>query len=627
MGIISKKILSKMGISSTPRHKEGYQQHEWKGCHKLSNLGYNCIKKKPWEINRVELDQASNMFHDKNFTSNSKTLVNQFDDLSWRELSSYDEFKNWALDDDAAQGADSSCTAGDVDLRPVFNSYMNDIDNQPSIHDISGYIEQKRVNGGCWPHFERYLTVHFYYICYKYEDSNLGTGYNVNDHIAELRSVLYPDSVPYYEANCSYYDDHNLDDLLESELPNATFLEEAIVLAGNYCYINWLDVILKTIETIEPIETVPNDNDGAALNEIKHRILKLGNSDAALRYEPLRSYNEAQANQMNYQTTIRAPYIRPLWDDDTANPDRYAALVGGGDALEDDEKNYIAGHDQYYYTDTALDDDLFSYYGGRDYRLNELHGGTDVDVSFSYIADNAGAVNIDFYKSDSTESKICENDVCAPRIKYNNFNVPSTGTLVNSNWPAAAVGDDDTTNPKFLPESNKTTNISTKCTSGFHHNFDVNIPDEILYTLDILTNYPFSTDYLFNMQQYPDYTNPNSGTHKDRYPQTSVCLLDYTNAHLEQYQRVLCNKLPEKYFIGNDAKKICRKLEKPNWWSWEPTGSVPMQKWYKHDYLRNNPSIDSGRKKDFNPKFNNKRLQILFLIIGILILFYMLKKY
>ena len=114
---------------------------------------------------------------------------------------------------------------------------------------------------------------------------------------------------------------------------------------------------------------------------------------------------------------------------------------------------------------------------------------------------------------------------------------------------------------------------------------------------------------------------------------SSVCLLDYMNVHLEQYQRYLCDKLPSDVnFTTPENIARCRNLKNSKW-NWTPDQKYIENKnisyksfnqWsedlnYETKFLQN--------KKDTKKPYFNKRFEILLLIIGILLILYLVKKY
>jgi len=113
----------------------------------------------------------------------------------------------------------------------------------------------------------------------------------------------------------------------------------------------------------------------------------------------------------------------------------------------------------------------------------------------------------------------------------------------------------------------------------------------------------------------------------------AVCLLDYMNVHLEQYQRYLCDKLPNNInYIKQENANTCRNL-KNSLWSWTPNENYiksknisynDFDKWNKLETQKDKSAQD---KDDTKQPYFNKRTKIILLIIGILLLLYLVKKY
>jgi len=114
---------------------------------------------------------------------------------------------------------------------------------------------------------------------------------------------------------------------------------------------------------------------------------------------------------------------------------------------------------------------------------------------------------------------------------------------------------------------------------------------------------------------------------------SSVCLLDYMNVHLEQYQRYLCDKLPSDVnFTTPENIARCRNLKNSKW-SWTPdkkyieNKNISYKSFNQWSEDLNNETKFLQNKKDTKKPYFNKRFEVLLLIIGILLILYLVKKY
>ena len=114
---------------------------------------------------------------------------------------------------------------------------------------------------------------------------------------------------------------------------------------------------------------------------------------------------------------------------------------------------------------------------------------------------------------------------------------------------------------------------------------------------------------------------------------SSVCLLDYMNVHLEQYQRYLCDKLPSDVnFTTPENIARCRNLKNSRW-NWTPDERYVDSKNISYNSFNqwsedlNSETKFLQNKEDTKKPYFNKRFEILLLIIGILLILYLVKKY
>ena len=114
---------------------------------------------------------------------------------------------------------------------------------------------------------------------------------------------------------------------------------------------------------------------------------------------------------------------------------------------------------------------------------------------------------------------------------------------------------------------------------------------------------------------------------------SSVCLLDYMNVHLEQYQRYLCDKLPSDVnFTTPENIARCRNLKNGRW-NWTPderyidSKNISYKSFNQWSEDLNSETKFLQNKKDTKKPYFNKRFEILLLIIGILLILYLVKKY
>ena len=114
---------------------------------------------------------------------------------------------------------------------------------------------------------------------------------------------------------------------------------------------------------------------------------------------------------------------------------------------------------------------------------------------------------------------------------------------------------------------------------------------------------------------------------------SSVCLLDYMNVHLEQYQRYLCDKLPSDVnFTTPENIARCRNLKNSKW-NWTPdekyieNKNISYKSFNQWSEDLNSETKFLQNKKDTKKPYFNKRFEVLLLIIGILLILYLVKKY
>ena len=105
------------------------------------------------------------------------------------------------------------------------------------------------------------------------------------------------------------------------------------------------------------------------------------------------------------------------------------------------------------------------------------------------------------------------------------------------------------------------------------------------------------------------------------------------NVYLEQYQRYLCDKLPNNInYIKQENVNTCRNL-KNGLWSWTPNKDYIKSKNISYDdfdrwnKLETQKDKSAQGKDDTKEPYFNKRTKIILLIIGILLLLYLVKKY
>ena len=145
------------------------------------------------------------------------------------------------------------------------------------------------------------------------------------------------------------------------------------------------------------------------------------------------------------------------------------------------------------------------------------------------------------------------------------------------------------------------------------------------------SQYLTKMDSSMNVNCYGYGSNPMDGSiEKDS---SAVCLLDYMNLHLEQYQRYLCDKLPNNQnYVTQDNIKTCKKL-KNNLWTWTSNKDYTKSKNISYDEFDKWNKLETEKnrfiqnKKDSKEPYFNKRNKIILLIIGILLLLYLVKKY
>ena len=138
-------------------------------------------------------------------------------------------------------------------------------------------------------------------------------------------------------------------------------------------------------------------------------------------------------------------------------------------------------------------------------------------------------------------------------------------------------------------------------------------------------------DSSINTTCYGFRANPdNKNIEKDT---NAVCLLDYMNVHLEQYQRYLCDKLPNNpNYITQNNINTCNNL-KNSLWRWTPNKDYTKSKNISYDEFDKWNKLETEKdrfiqnKKDTKEPYFNKKTKILLLIIGILVLLYLVKKY
>tara|TARA_E500000178_G_scaffold344393_1_gene392597 strand:- start:135 stop:2453 length:2319 start_codon:yes stop_codon:yes gene_type:complete len=114
---------------------------------------------------------------------------------------------------------------------------------------------------------------------------------------------------------------------------------------------------------------------------------------------------------------------------------------------------------------------------------------------------------------------------------------------------------------------------------------------------------------------------------------SAVCLIDYMNVHLEQYQRYLCDKLPYNInYIQQENVNTCKNLRN-GLWSWTPNKEYTKNKNISYNDFDTWNKLETQKDKSTQNKYDtkepyfNKRTKIILLIIGILLLLYLVKKY
>lgn len=120
----------------------------------------------------------------------------------------------------------------------------------------------------------------------------------------------------------------------------------------------------------------------------------------------------------------------------------------------------------------------------------------------------------------------------------------------------------------------------------------------------------------------------------------TINIYDYANEHLKTYKRFLCDKLPNKTYVDPHIKTICETAEASSdndnitsneSWSWNPQGTSDItftyDQWETYKKDLNNDSREKQLKYDKKLQYNSKKFEIYSLLIVILILLFILKKY
>lgn len=120
----------------------------------------------------------------------------------------------------------------------------------------------------------------------------------------------------------------------------------------------------------------------------------------------------------------------------------------------------------------------------------------------------------------------------------------------------------------------------------------------------------------------------------------TINIYDYANEHLKTYKRFLCDKLPNKTYIDDEIKEICKTAETSSSsdniasnesWSWNPQAtnniSFTYNEWETYKKNLNNDSREKQLKYDKKLQYNSKKFEIYSLLIVIPILLFILKKY